>query len=692
MKMYIRAVLLLALILMPVQTFAQDDETTNDVIIVGNNYEFFANLMTNLVNDFQTAEGDETIFDFDLTGATDGFASLCDGSADAAMSTREITEEELLACEQNGIRVVELFIAAEGLVLAANADAAVACTDVANLSRIFLSDEPPTWDDLSTEGTDETITVYGPSDTAQAVSVLRALLDEVGFIPNYEEYESPVDVIPTLQDATNNALAFMTLNDWENLDNTNGVQLIELNSAESEECIPPTSGNLNAGDYPAARTMWLYVNSTNLQENEALYNLLQYGFGETQTDERPLISLSEASGFTPPVQATLDRNLNNINGPITGRTFTRDFSPVTLNTLTEGEITIPGTSASTFATREVYSTFNARYTEIQIELEPADADEAWTALCSGDVSVIQVNRMATEDELALCEENGIEPFDTYLGVEAVVFVVSPDADLPTCISYEELDAMLLPTETAATPSEADTDDGTTEEGDEDSDDESTDDAPQGPTHWNEINSEWPDRPLVVLVPSIGAIETDIVISRVAQAPVLRRTDAPVIMETPDDAALDDLDYRLGGLLNTDEAITLTYWSDLVNHPTYDQLQLVAIDAGDGCIDPSPEHFEDGSYPFALSAHLVFSQTALSDETIAALLWHTHTDAALDAIAELELVGFDREALEAEQDNLFTLIEDAIAAAEAEETTTQESTSDGDNAEGEAPTIEEDTTE
>ncbi len=769
MKNIWRTALTLVLLLMVstpaslLTTYAQDDDSSDsEVVVVGSNYIYMQELFDTIVNGYQESSGDETNFRIEAEGPDAGFQQLCAGSADIVLATSPITDEQILACDEAGINFVEVVMAVEGLVLAANEDSGLTCLSIDTLPTIFLGSDAPTWNELDPTASEDAIAVYGPAETDAAMVILRGLLGEQGFIPNFEIYDAPDTAIEALQAPDNNALAFMTLETWEGMEDTGNAQLVSLNSLDTPECTAPTSGTFSAGTYPASRMMMFYVNAASLSK-PAVEGLLLFalGEGETPAEERPVAGIVTEVGFTIPSQAIYDRDLNNVRGPNVGRTFSRGDSPVTVNTAIEGEVAIDGASMAGYATSEIYGTFNQEFANVQVARSAFGDDTAWTAFCAGEVSVIQVSRPPTDGETEACASNGIDAYEVFLGAQAVVFMVQADSELPMCLTYDEIGQILVQGVGEIPEIEAASDEDTpaadeTEAGDEDTADETSDDsetesagddedatadeteasdedaadetsdetvdesandedateaegeeteaAPfpldptllQGPTRWNQINPEWPDLPLLVLVPSLSALETDIVMGAAVPGGSLRRTDAPIVQETPDNTVLSDIDYRLGGTANFDGAITYMFWDDYAASAGRDAVHLMEVDAGDGCVMPDEDTILDSSYPFGFSSRLVFSEQALGDPLVAALLWHTHSRAALDAVEALDLISFDRDMLETERDNLFGMIEaaqaaaaSAAAAAEAEAEAETEDTQDSDETESNDETSEDD---
>ena len=500
----------------------------------------------------------------------------------------------------------------------------------------------------------------------------------------------------------------MTLAQWESLEDTTGIKLLEFNTTSTFECVAPSLGNFSTGDYPAMRALMLYVKAPSLLNNN-LSEFFEFSFGgeDLPAEERVAATVALAGGFSAPVQAVLDRDLNNIRGPKVGRTFTRRDTPFTITTAAAGDINIIGSSISSFGTRPVITSFNETYTQVTVNVTASSDDNAWAAFCAGETSVIQTNRLATDEEMAACNAAGIDPYEVYLGSDAVVLLVKSDAGLPQCVDYSEVAGMLVPVPTEEDMSdsnvddtseeantdevsdegetsedvEASTDEVSTDEADEATENSTTDgdeadtveETPatpvqqaQGPTTWNEINGDWVELPLIVLVPSIGAAETDIVLSRVAPSVRLRRADSPTVQETPASTPLTDIDYRLGSTAAVDGAVTYISWGDWQANSEIEGLSLLEISNqanGVDCTSPTSSSVQDHSYPLSYSSYLFFSEEGLSDELVSAFLWHTHSEAALDAVTLLNTAGFDRQALELERDDLFSLIEASVPQPE-----------------------------
>ena len=89
------------------------------------------------LEDFTAANPDVT-YSVDGPGTGDGFALFCAGETDISDASRAITEEEVAACEENGIGYVELQIAIDGLSVITSPDNAdVTCLSFGDLYALL---------------------------------------------------------------------------------------------------------------------------------------------------------------------------------------------------------------------------------------------------------------------------------------------------------------------------------------------------------------------------------------------------------------------------------------------------------------------------------------------------------------------------------------------------------------------------
>ncbi|MCI0712910.1 MAG: substrate-binding domain-containing protein [Chloroflexi bacterium] len=658
------ALLLLGLIvpLFSQTTYAQDD---TQVVIAGSTY--LDELMRVLTQNFTDTTETETEFTFQAEGLTAGFEALCAGSVDLVMSTRPISDEELLGCETD---FIEVLLAVEGLVLIPDMGitATLNCTTSDNLSNILGAgaNEQLTWLDVSPTATSpDELTLYGPERDIS--TFLASLLPSEQARDDYETFATLNDVIEQLQTPGSNTLVFTTLSEWAALseEERGDVRVLDITADDFTTCVSPTIEAVEEGNYALGRRLMLYVNANNLEKVSPFLNFA--------LEEEGITTTTSDLGFSTPTTASLEAGRGNIIERRTGRTFSRPESPVATNTAEQGSIAIHGSSIASYRADIVYTAFNSKYAAVTLDVTPLGDTEGWQAFCGGEVDVLQVSRQATEEELATCRDNDINPTQVFLGSDAVVLVVSNE-ELPTCVSYEDIRTLIVndsvDVDKGMMDDSEDVSEAPTEETEDSEEQAATPqpDGPQGPTDWSQFGA---DVPLLILPPALGSLENDLVFTEIAPGEfLLRRTDVPTVQEVPENTDLEAVDYRLGAIPNYEGgALTWAFWSEV---QARDIEGLRPLEVGSDCVAPSVETISDGSYPFSVSSYLVFSDVALGDAFAGALLWDLLSEETAALLTEAEVIGIDRETLVEQRESLFNIIAQAqTARIEAEGEVTEE---------------------
>jgi len=715
--------------------YAGEDGNTEAIVVTGSGY--MNTLLESMLDTYIEDNDLDLTYRLDSVGSGPGFDVFCAGDADANMSTQPITDAQVLRCNDNGIEFVELVLGIDHAVLAVDADSQLSCLPTSDFTRIFRRNNDLTLDRLLPGASvEETVTVYGPDEDNAAFTYLRAT-----FLNNLdptidETFDTPADIADDLRDAGDNGIALMTYGQWEALEQ-DGLKLLDMQADENAACVNPTPENLSTTDYPATRLLYMYANAASLRDGD-LGLMLNFFLGESEAEatERPIFDLVRNIGFEPPARAILNRNLLNVDELIVGRTFTRTDRPAIVNTAAEGGITVGGNPLSIHITTVIFDGFGVAYELSDLDIATFGDDAAWEAFCNGEISVIQVGVTSEAPE-----DCGVTPYEVVLGADGVVFLTAADSTLPVCLDYTQIADLLVRSDLPAPAAEDDADDSVDDTTDETATDNNTEDAegtsedtatednsaasgddapaenaatddsddtesdnqtddddavdeqeeeptppdfddPQGPTMWSEVAPDWAadndDLPILVLVPGLAALETDLVTSVVSPGAVLRRTDQPTIRGADAASGLDSLSYRLFSTASTEGAISYMRWSEFEDAPNGDDLRAIEIQNLDGeCISPSTETILSGDYPFTFSARLVFAEESLNDPLIANLLWHTYDSNVLASLADIGLIGFERVELGTEREIVFALLED-IAAAEAEADLAPEETTPDDN--------------
>jgi phosphate transport system substrate-binding protein len=220
-------------------------------------------------------------------GTGDGFAKFCAGEADIADASRPIRDEEAATCADNGIELVELEVAIDGLTVATSpANDAVTCLDVPALYALLgpESEGFGDWsdaDDLATEvGSasgpfpDAPLAIFGPGEESGTYdSFVEFAIADLAEERGQDEF--------TRADYSSSANDNLIVEGIENADTSLGwvgfayyvaeqdrMRAIEIDGGDG--CVAPTTQTISDGSYPFSRSLYIYVSTAVLESNPAV--------------------------------------------------------------------------------------------------------------------------------------------------------------------------------------------------------------------------------------------------------------------------------------------------------------------------------------------------------------------------------------------------------------------------------------
>jgi len=272
-----------------------------------------------LVAELFNEENPDVQIRVDGPGTGDGFELFCAGDTDISDASRPIEEDEIAACEENGIEYVELEIALDGVTLMTNPANPVECLTTGDVYALFgpESEGFTSWSDANDLATqvggqggfpDAPLEITAPgeeSGTYDAFIELSGIPDiavENGIAEDDSEalrkdYQaSPNDnVIIQAIEGSESAVGFVGFAFAE----TAGEGVKELAVDAGDGCVAPSAESIADGSYPLSRSLYIYVNTENLSQNEALAAYVDVYLSDT--------GLTEAVGSVGYIPLPTDR-------------------------------------------------------------------------------------------------------------------------------------------------------------------------------------------------------------------------------------------------------------------------------------------------------------------------------------------------------------------------------------------------
>lgn len=246
---------------------------------------------------FMGENGDVTV-NVDGPGTGDGFELFCNGETDISDASRQIEEDEVAACEENGIEYVELQVAYDGMTVMTNANNdAVECLSFADLYALIGPEAEgfAKWSDGSeiasalgstTELPDADLALTGPGTESGTydsfIEIALADIAEARGLPEdqWETTRTDYDASPDDNVIIQNIEASDTSLGWVGFayaeEAGDAITEIPVAAEPDGECVEPSAETIADGSYPLSRSLYIYVNTAKAEENAAVASYVDF--------------------------------------------------------------------------------------------------------------------------------------------------------------------------------------------------------------------------------------------------------------------------------------------------------------------------------------------------------------------------------------------------------------------------------
>jgi len=278
-----------------------------------------------------------------------------------------------------------------------------------------------------------------------------------------------------------------------------------------------------------------------------------------------------------------------------------------------GSIVISGSSTVEPISSVVAEIFNEELgPDVEISVSGPGTGDGFELFCNGETDISDASRPIEEDEVKLCEKNGVEWTELEVALDGLTVMTSPENSSVTCLNNGDLYALFGP-ESEGIDTWAGADSLAAEVGG---------------------NGGFPDAPLEITAPGqeSGTYDAFIELSGIpdiAEAQGLPEDDWESLridyQASPNDnviiTAMEGSSSALGfvGFAFAEEA--------------GDAIKELEIDGGDGCVAPSAETVSDGSYPLSRSLFIYVSSESAARAEVAAYVDYYVSDEAMTSLVE-----------------------------------------------------------
>ncbi len=618
----IRVMILIALFSIPLNIFFAQDDT---ISVVG------SGIVIPVVESL--AEANETELSVTVTGTRNGFAQLCDGTASLVASTRPISVEEDVTCTTNDVAYSELLIGHHILAFVGHPDATFTeCLAIADLNTIFSPSAMGvirSWEDVYPAGEEDSepteLSLYITAQDTLNFAILDQLINGDSLRADIIEADTD-DIL----DAVRETVGALGVVDYESAVNANSIQILDVNTGSATGCSAPSPANVENRLYDVSSRLFIYVNNSQLEANTDLRSFLEF---VTSNDGSDVIA---EDGFSPVTDEALEANQLVLSGEDDGRPFSQGTADFIVPPNLAGQVTVGGSPTTSTFIETIATSFSSTQPNVTIDVSIEGQVAGLRRFCNGELDIVITNSTVTEADLESCEANDIVSITFAIGNQATVLLSNAGNDYSACLTTEQVSTLWSSgTEVAET--------------------------------WSDVSSDFPDTGLTLFAPLSSSLLSDLLLIPFSG------TVMPMRVDTEQDT--DPL-YRAAATANVDGALTFMSWREYLRVLDNEQanIQLVAVDSGNGCVAPSEDSIEDGSYPYVQSTEWLLTQNALANITVQSVLWTAFSDENFNALDRIGFVGLDFGDLPAIRDELqrqFGLAEEAVLASQPDVETTQE---------------------
>jgi phosphate transport system substrate-binding protein len=602
---------LLALLTSTTILFAQDAEPIN---VVG------SGIANSIVESL--AEANETdAITITTTGTPTGFEQLCAGEADIATSTRAISADEDAHCISNDIVYSEFLVAHTIITFVAHPTVPLSCVTTSDLNDLFTpsaTGQMVDWSGYSETADNLPITFILPQENTVEYVLLDSLVAGDGLRRDAETYTDINSAVSTVE-STEGAIAVLPYNPAYN---DADVTVLDVDYNTNTGCASPSAEAAENYTYAAAQPVLVYVNRDSLDNNDALNSLVAFA---TSGDAAEIVG---DAGFVAPTEDALNQNAEVLTNADGGRMFSVQESSFEIPADLLGQIDIAGSANAYAVLNAAASQLNANNQQLIINVTTDGEAAGIRRLCNNEADITALQSTLADDALNACADNDINTIHVALGTQATVLVANAADSHLECLTSAQIDTIW---NAGSTDTVAD---------------------------WSDIDASFDAQDMTLFSPTTPDQFSDILLSSGDGA------ISPVRVDT--ERNRDPL-YRAAAVGNVEGALTYMSYTDYLRVEENEQqnIQLVAVDAGAGCTQPSESTIADGSYALARPASLLINEVSLTDISVQSYIWQLFSDQVWALMSNEGFVGINYSDLAEVRSNLevqFSLAEAAVSEA------------------------------
>ena len=273
-----------------------------------------------------------------------------------------------------------------------------------------------------------------------------------------------------------------------------------------------------------------------------------------------------------------------------------------------GRIQADGSSTVGPFTTAAAERFQEENSGVQVTVGVSGTGGGFERFCRGETEISNASRPIKDEEITACEAEGIEYVEFQVANDALTVVVNTENNWATCLTTEQLTKIWGPDSNVS--------------------------------NWNEVDSSFPDEKLTLFGPGTDSGTFDYFTDEINGEEGASRSDYSATED--DNTIVTGVSGEKGGL---------GYFGFSYFEENQDTLKAVEIDSGDGCVAPSVETAQDGTYkPLSRPLYVYATKDALAKPEVEAFVQYM-LDNAVEVAEASQFVPLTDEQLEKAQSDL-----------------------------------------
>ena len=245
-----------------------------------------------------------------------------------------------------------------------------------------------------------------------------------------------------------------------------------------------------------------------------------------------------------------------------------------------GDIRVDGSSTVAPLTEAMAEQFKSENPNVNVTVGTSGTGGGFEKFCAGETDISDASRAIEEDEVKACEQNGVAFEEIQVANDALTVVVNPNNPV-TCLTVDQLKSVWEPKSNI--------------------------------NNWSEIQGLQPsfDAELALYSPGTDSGTFDFFTEAINGEEGAQRTADVNDIGEDDNATVTGVGGADGGM---------GYFGFSFYQENQDKVKALEIDGGQGCVAPSAQSAQDGSYtPLSRPLFVYPSAQALENETVDAFL-------------------------------------------------------------------------